>query len=154
MNCEELALLESQLSLTLPEEYKATVTPHPFPETGSYDYELCGDYEALLQGNLEVRREGFFGEPWNPTWFVIGLHGCGNDYFITTDPFDGNIYFADYEEKFYRSILSANPHHKSMDEFLDFLEEAEKEIREEELVFVNRIKSRSWRQFWMHQTRK
>ena len=154
MNREELAELESRLSLTLPEEYKGTVIRHPFPETGSYNYELCGDYETLLEENLGMRSEGFFGEQWNPTWFVIGTDGCGNNYFITTDPFDGNIYFADHEEKFHRSNLSGNFHYKSMDEFLRFLEETEKEIQEEELASESRIVNRSWWQFWIPRSSK
>ncbi|BDS07436.1 hypothetical protein NT6N_24760 [Oceaniferula spumae] len=149
MNLDQLGNLESKLEVSFPSQYRDLVISHPFPKSDSSDFELCSNYELLLQENRELRENGFFGREWNKSWFAIGFDGCGNEYFITTDPFDGRIYFADHEDEFHTEDLGKNVHYGSFQEYVDYLRELEEDTRRDELLMEERIKNRKWWQFWI-----
>ena len=137
MTPAEITQIESQLNLSLPQEYRDAILSHPLPDSSSYNYEFCGHYETLLAENNLIRDNGFFDHDWNSALFIIGFDGCGNKYFITTSPFDGRIYFADHEEDFDLVALTKNEYYESFSEFNEFLIEVEDDIRYCQLITTN-----------------
>ena len=149
MTSAELDQLEENLKITLPEEYKRIALDNPFVGLNSADYELCDDFTAVLGENRYARDHGFFRQVWPPDWFIVGTDGCGNDYFITTTPFDGHVYFANYEDQLHTDDVNENSFHSSFEEFMNDLRSAEREIKEEERRSEIRSAQRKWWQFWI-----
>jgi len=152
MTSAELAQLEENLGVTLPEEYKRIALDNPFAGLHTADYELCDDFTAVLGENRYVRDHGFFRQVWPPDWFIIGTDGCGSDYFIMTAPFDGRVYFADQREKLHTDDVSKCRFHDSFDKFIEAFREVERGIADEGRLRDARAAQRKWWQFWILKT--
>ncbi len=149
MNSAELAQLEENLGVTLPEEYKRIALENPFSGLNTSDYQLCDDFTAVLGENRYARDHGFFRQVWPPDWFIIGTDGCGSDYFITTAPFDGRVYFADQKEILHTEDVGKTSCHESFADFIESFREVEREIREEKRRVGERSAQRKWWQLWI-----
>lgn len=152
MTSAELAQLEENLGVTLPEEYKRIALDNPFAGLHTADYELCDDFTAILGENRYARDHGFFRQVWPPDWFIIGTDGCGSDYFITTAPFDGKVYFADQKEKLHTEDVSKFRFHESFEDYINSLRKVERAIQKVTRQRDERLAQRKWWQFWIPKT--
>lgn len=146
MTNQDLAKLETELDLTLPAAYRALMLEHP----GFFrHYELCDHVDPLLYDNRFLREDGFFGENWPKTFYALGNDGSGNVYFITTEPFDGNVYFADHEGGPGPNELEAAKRHDSLAGFVDSLRNQHDIILADARKMNEQIANRKWWQFWI-----
>lgn len=125
MKAQDIREIEISLGLTIPSEYALLLLDHPGI---SQDFELFASPNDIIETNLEARRNGFWGATWEETHLIIGVDGCGNSYFITTNPFDRKVYLADHEEAFDPSDISKLTSYPSLDEFVNELAEIQSEI--------------------------
>lgn len=99
MSPDDISLIERSTKTTLPAHYVALVTSYPdqLADTEAPDFALLDDPHRIIEHNLHVRREGFFGEKWPENYFVIGENGCGDYYVILLGTTDFSVGFADHE---------------------------------------------------------
>ena len=95
----DLNRIEQALGITLPKEYREAVLDPALAPAEDNGPGLCGDAESLIRDNTALLADGFYGQKWAPTHFVIQNDGCGNFYFITC-PYNNTVYFADHENTF------------------------------------------------------
>jgi hypothetical protein len=146
MNKDDLADLEEKLSLSLPDAYKQVVLNHP----GFFrQHELCDFVDPLVYDNRMLRTKGFFGLEWDNRFFAIGSDGTGNVYYITTDLFDGNVYFADHEGGAKPTDLEGAKAFDSLDAFVESLREQHAIIQADIRRTNELIRNRKWYQFWI-----
>lgn len=144
MTLEELTAIASAFEVTLPGEYRDAIAVPPFPGSEVHDFELCTDPVVIREENRRVREEGFYQQGWDPSWFVIGIDGSGNDYFIATDPYDGAVYFVDSNSLLGADSLRYNEHFETFAAFLCHLGELHSQRSREQA----RRAERKWWQFW------
>lgn len=125
MNPEDIRDIERALGLSIPAEYALLLLNHPGI---SQDFEFFAAANDIIEANLDARENGFWGVTWKATHLIIGVDGCGNSYFITTNPFDRKVYLADHEEAFDPSDISKLTSYPSLDEFVKELTEIQNEI--------------------------
>jgi predicted Zn-dependent protease len=128
MKPKEIRQIEEALGLTIPSEYALLLLDHP---EVSQNFELLDSAENIINENLEVRQKGFWGVQWEATYLVIGIDGCGNNYFIATNPFDRRVYLADHEDVFDPSNLSRLTSYATLGEYVQELARIDEEIEEE-----------------------
>ena len=87
------------------------------------DYGLLYREERLIEENEGCREAPVFSDYWDASWFAIHADGCGNVYFITTDPYDERIYDYDHEQTFPGYEPLKRPAFETMEAFLDYLME-------------------------------
>jgi hypothetical protein len=145
----DLKYVEDTLGLKLPDWYTQRLLEYPFPEP---EPELYHDAQTVIQNNLELRRDGWFGyHPWPREFFAIGDDGCGDYYFIVPSRDDRRIFMANHEGGPSPSIESLHEMelHGSLaehiEEQLGFLNEYELE----EAALEERRRNKKWWQFWI-----
>lgn len=117
-----LARIEEQLQITLPEFYKKTITDYPFKAKNENDFiedNIVKDTDWLIDVNKELRIIGFMGTQWPNHFYAIGHDGCGGFMFINLQKEDTTIYYADHEEEFDVYKLDELELFESMEEFVN-----------------------------------
>ena len=99
MSPEDISLIERSTGKTLPAHYVALVTDYParLADTEAPDFALLDDPRQIIEYNLEVRRDGYFGEQWPEHYFIIGHNGCGDYYVILLGSTQFSVGFSDHE---------------------------------------------------------
>ncbi|MCU4677727.1 SMI1/KNR4 family protein, partial [Catenovulum sp. 2E275] len=84
------------------------------------DYGLLNDAEIIIEENNDVRNNGYFGESWPESYFIIGQNGCGDYYVINHQGKEFSVGFASHEE------MACNPYAANLAEFISkYLREIE-----------------------------
>ena len=144
MTPEAFNRIEQEFGVTLPDWYRRQILKYPFVEG---DDALYSDEKSIVDANQEVRRDGWFGFPWPPEFFVIGDTGCGDSFFIVPSTGDKRIFIADHEggpapsfDKLGKMVQSETIE-KYVSETLEFIHEGEK--------MDERRRNKKWWQFWI-----
>ncbi len=122
MTNEEFELIELNTGTKLPESYKQIVTNYPKELLGTEaeDYGLLNDPSVIIEENNDLRKNGFYGEPWPEQYFVIGQNGCGDYYVISLNNKEFSVGFACHEK------MACNPYAANIVNFIDtYLSETE-----------------------------
>lgn len=103
MTDADFALVEKNLRIRLPDDYKTVFTDYPGQGQTVFD-ELLNDYYAVLQANTLARQYAHLelGDdleevPWPPHYFVIGHDAFGNAYFLDLNRAPSPVFFQDHE---------------------------------------------------------
>lgn len=146
MTEDELAKIEAELNLILPDAYKKLMLNHP----GFFkQHELCDYVDPLVYDNRTLRARGFVTMNWPKEYFAFGSDGAGNYYFLTTSPFDGHVYYADHVRKTGPEQLEKSLAFESLEKLVESLRERWGVIRGEALRMNQRIENRRWWEFWV-----
>jgi len=99
MTLEDINKIQTKTGVTLPEYYVEFVTQYPkeLSETEAPDYGLLDDPSEIIEQNIDVRMNGYFGEKWPERYFIIGQNGCGDYYVIDLQSQNFSIGFSDHE---------------------------------------------------------
>jgi len=100
MTDADLAKIETELDIELPDYYRAFVQNYPplllaIPN-GPYLCELSNSAENVIQLNRLVRTFNSF--EWPDEYLVIGESGCGDYYAIDIDDEDSSVYLWNHEQ--------------------------------------------------------
>ena len=114
MNKEQITAIETALGFRLPEAYTKVVLDYPesLKETEAPDFGLLDDPNAIVDANLDVRKNGYFGETWPEQYIIIGQNGCGDYHVITKDATEFATGFSDHE------AMECNPYASDVDDFV------------------------------------
>ena len=96
---EDIDTIETATGIKLPQSYIDAATNYP-PElldTEAPDFGFLNNPQLVIDENLRVRKEGYFGEPWPDQYFIIGQNGCGDYYVVTTSATRFSVGFSDHE---------------------------------------------------------
>src|SRR5688572_25331006 len=73
MKPEDIARIERELAITLPNVYRKTISPFPIPAlVGNASTELWDDPTRLIALNRELRAGNKWIKPWPPHLFAVG----------------------------------------------------------------------------------
>ena len=99
MTVDDITAIQDALGFPLPQPYIAVVTNYPaaLADTEAPGFGLLDDADSVIAANNEVRKNGYFGEPWPDHYFIIGENGCGDYYVITTNATEFSVGFVDHE---------------------------------------------------------
>lgn len=114
MNSEEIEIIEEKTGLVLPVSYKQVVLNYPDELLGTEaeDFGLLNDPEVIINENIDVRKNGYFGEKWPARYFIIGQNGCGDYYVINYQKEEFSVGFSDHE------TMACNPYASNLTEFI------------------------------------
>jgi hypothetical protein len=95
MTDEDLRRIEAELSITLPEAYRAVVRAFPVPaHVGNDETPIWDDAAALIRLNQELRA-GKIGKPWPPELFAVGAEDDGSRYALDLGSSDASVFWVD-----------------------------------------------------------
>jgi hypothetical protein len=114
MTAADIAEIEGALGFRLPNCYRAVVLNYPkaLADTEAPDFGLFDTPAAVIDANLEVRKNGYFGQPWPDEYVIIGENGCGDYYVIIKNAAEFTVGFADHE------AMECNQFASSLDDFV------------------------------------
>lgn len=114
MTLNDIDTIQKKLKITLHQGYVDLVTNYPenLINTEAPDFALLDTPEELIKLNIEVRKNGYFGEKWPEHYFIIGQNGCGDYYVTNHESKNFAIGFSDHE------IMECNPYAKNEKEFI------------------------------------
>lgn len=117
MSPSEISLIERSTGTVLPEHYVSLIANYPaeLADTEARDFALLDDPHQIIEHNLRVRREGYFGEKWPERYFIIGHNGCGDYYVVLLGSTEFSVGFADHD------VMECNKYANSASEFVDKL---------------------------------
>jgi hypothetical protein len=99
MTRDEVLRIERETGTKLPEYYVDLVINYPTELVGTAApaHELLNDPGEVIEENLDVRKNGYFGEPWPAHYFIIGRNGLGDYWVVRLDRTHFSIGFSDHE---------------------------------------------------------
>ena len=114
MTRNDIERIEKETGLNFPACYVEVVTKYPSELLGSDapDFGLLDDPDEIIEENLDVRENGYFGETWPERYLIIGKNGCGDYYVITPDAKEFSLGFSDHEK------MECNPYANNLEEFI------------------------------------
>jgi len=117
MTPADVQRIQKQTGIQLPGFYIEAVTNYPraLTDTEAPDFGFLDDPEVIIEENLSVRQNGYFGEPWPSHYFIIGHNGCGDYYVMSTKLKSFTVGFSDHEK------MSCDPYAESLDDFVEKL---------------------------------
>jgi len=117
MTNEEIEKIQINTGITLPKYYVEFVTNYPekLSETEAPDYGLLDNPEEIIEKNIDVRKNGYFGEKWPERYFIIGRNGCGDYYVVNLNSSEFSVGFSDHEK------MECNLYAESQEEFISKL---------------------------------
>jgi hypothetical protein len=94
MKLEELALIEKELCLSLPESYKRAALEAKIAAT-RHPSRFFDDPNKVISTNRRLREKGIYGQPWQINHFAFGYQKDGGEYyFIDINHENGYVYLA------------------------------------------------------------
>ena len=124
-------LLEVEFGIELPKFYKESILNYPFKAVDDLDFvedNLVRELDWVLENNIQLRNEGFFGQRWLDHYFSIGHDGFGNYVFISLKDNDMKIYFVDHEFEYDLTKLEELEYASSMEEYISMCNEDQLDI--------------------------
>ena len=114
MEHQDIRMIEEATGIKLPKAYADIITNYPkeLLGTDAQDFGLIDDAERIINENLSVRKDGFFGESWPERYFIVGENGCGDYYVINYESDDFTIGFANHE------TMECRPYADSLSDFI------------------------------------
>jgi hypothetical protein len=115
MTLDDIKRIESATGLKLPQCYVEVVTNYPSEllDSDAQDYGLLDDPEVIIEENISVRKNGYFGEKWPERYLIIGQNGCGDYYVTTLNANEFSVGFSDHES------MSCNLYANNLAEFIE-----------------------------------
>jgi hypothetical protein len=100
MNQEEIEAIENKTGVILPESYKQVMLSYPNELLGTEaeDFGLLHDVDVIIEENIDIRTNGYFGEAWPEQYFIIGQNGFGDYYVINHELQEFSVKFVCHEE--------------------------------------------------------
>ncbi len=100
MTPNDIRRVEKETGLDFPKCYVDVIVNYPMEllDTDAPDFGLLNDPDEIIEENLTVRENGYFGEKWPERYLIIGKNGCGDYYVITPEATEFSIGFSDHEE--------------------------------------------------------
>ena len=123
--------ISAELNIELPKFYKESILDYPFTALDELDFveeNLERDIEWILESNIELRENGFFGQSWPKNYFAIGHDGFGNYVFLSLIDNDKKIYFVDHDFLEDINLLEELEYAPSMEEYIEMCKEDQIEI--------------------------
>jgi len=117
MNIGEVNQVARALGIVLPRHYIELITNYPIElvATDAPDFGLMDDPAALIEENLAVMGQSFYGGTWPKNLLIIGTNGCGDLYVTKLDGTEFSVGFFDHE------VPAFFPHSNSREEFVSKL---------------------------------
>ncbi|MFG0457125.1 SMI1/KNR4 family protein [Shewanella mangrovisoli] len=114
MNDSDIERIEKATGIKLPEGYTSVIKSYPKELLGTEaeDFGLLNNPESIIEENISVRENSFFGEPWPDRYFIIGINGCGDYFVINHLKSDFSVGFADHEK------MECNPYAENLESFI------------------------------------
>jgi len=84
MKYNDFLLLEKELNIKLPENYKKFVLMEPFKDKrfNKINNVLFDDIETLIRVNKKIRENGYYKKKWNKNLFIIGGYENDNIFYL------------------------------------------------------------------------
>jgi hypothetical protein len=124
---EDLAGIEAELSVALPQPYREILLRPEFQGEVAGFQEFSGDADEVIGLNLEVRRDGFSGVKWPEHYLVIGEDGAGNYYFTDLNRARPAVFLADHELTTTRRRLITSEGYDTFADFVAFIQRLQSE---------------------------
>jgi hypothetical protein len=97
---DDIRNIEEAIKLKLPQAYIDVVIDYPSEllESDAPDFGLLDDPDEIINENISVRENGYFGEAWPERYIIIGQNGCGDYYVTTPESTSFSVGFSDHEK--------------------------------------------------------
>lgn len=121
MNLNDLAYIEEQLGVKLPEPYKKVMLDYPFKDE-YYDFvkgDLFDEPNKIIELNQQYRTNGRDKKRWPHRLFIIGAIDENNINFIDLDSEKEEIFFLSDEDKFTEKNIKKLLFSYDFEEFID-----------------------------------
>jgi hypothetical protein len=118
---EDFTRIEVELSILLPEAYRAALQRPEFQSEAAGFQEFTGDADEVIGLNLEVRQDGFYGVKWPAQYLVIGEDGAGNNYFTDLNRQHPAVFLADHELTTNKRRLITGEGYETFADFIVFI---------------------------------
>ena len=137
MSTSDIAKIETQLNLKLPQFYIDTMLNYPFPlDSIAAELFLCADVQGILDNN-SIFHQG-------DKVFAIGSDGGEFIYYIKLNG-EEKVYIYDYEDSDVNHTVEA----ETWSDYLKDLLIGMERMKEDELLEIERKKHKKWWQFWI-----
>ncbi|MCB0310248.1 MAG: SMI1/KNR4 family protein [Bdellovibrionales bacterium] len=139
----DLDRIEAALNLALPSSYRSAMLEYPFSASSfAQDCEMPNDADRIIFKNRELLQQGFFGQPWHPSFFCFGGDGCGNEYYLDLSLDPSPVFIADHESSEFSKISS------NLEEWIAATKSQHSVWAEQERLREARRRSAKWWMFW------
>lgn len=96
MKASDLADVETELGVVLPEAYRGAMLAYPLdPTDANSRIALPDDARAVIAFNRFLREQ--FPDEWPPTYFAVGNGPCGDPYFLDLGTRSAAVWSWDHE---------------------------------------------------------
>ena len=146
MNHDEAAELEREFGVVFPAAYRVAIT-RVSPQIDSEAFVTSA--ESLRYLNRGYRDNDPLRFPWKPHYWCIGEDGAGGFYFINTNESDSKVFYCDHEDVPSSIDDTDRMAKRSFEDYLQDIEQQEKEYHEWNTAMTNRTRNRRWWQFWV-----
>jgi len=114
VNHSDIDEIVNKTGLSFPKWYVDIITNYSeaLIETDAPDFGFLDDPNQIIEENIDVRENGYFGEAWPERYLIVGLNGCGDYWVIITNSDTFSIGFSNHE------TMECRPYANSLDEFI------------------------------------
>ena len=123
MSDSDIRVIEAELRLFVPPFLREWFIENPFRDLATQHRALVCDRDRIIHGNVELRREGFYGRDWPERLLWVGDDWGGGAYFVDVAESSPAVYWYDWEEGKGDVVLAANSERRSPEEFLQFVKQ-------------------------------
>ena len=151
MTPEDLARIEEELSLTLPESLREIWQRPEFQGEPAGFQEFSGDADEIIGLTLELRRDGFYGVKWPEHHLAIGEDGAGNSYFTDLNLPMPAVFLAEHEQTTNKRRLITAETYETFATFLAYVLRLQSEndaAFEEEKSGDESVVKKPWWKLW------
>lgn len=127
MTPADLARIEEELSVSLPQPYREVLQRPEFQGEAAGFMEFTGDADEVIGLNLEVRKDGFYGAKWPEQYLVIGEDGAGNSYFTDLKREHPAVFLADHELTINKRRVVTSEGYETFTDFIAFIRKVQSE---------------------------
>lgn len=149
MTPEDLARIEKDLSVSLPQSYREALRRPEFQSEAAGFQEFSGDADEIIGLNLDLWEEGFSGLKWPDNFLVIGEDGAGNVYFTDLTKVRPAVFLADHEQTTSQKRLVTSETYETYADFIAFIHrlQAEAAVDQDEPP-AEIAAQKPWWRFW------
>jgi len=126
MTDEDIAYIERELEIKLPDSYKSALVPFRIPAMyGNTDHLLWDDAEGIVRINRERRAGSKYCPAWPPYMYAVGYPQSDEMIAIDTRDPEGPVWWLDH------GVVDHDASYQSHARFADWVEEFYRDVRED-----------------------
>jgi len=119
MSEQDVDMLEKELNLVVPDFLRHWLLLNPFASRDSDTRALMCSRDHVIDDNVKLRRDGYYGRLWPESLLYIGDDWGGGAYFVDTKQAVPMVYYYDWESDEGDTVLPEYSKAYTDDEFLE-----------------------------------